>query len=364
MKVLTKYISKEFIRLQLLCQIIFVFLFLMIDFVQKIDNFMEAEVTQIVVILSFFLYKIPYILVQMIPVATLISVIVLFRIMKNNREILAIKACGINIIRLSQTVIIISLLASLFTFVFSEVIVPYASSRSNEIWDRKVKKQDPTRFYRGNQIWVKSSDAIYWIRHFDSSKNIMEGPVLYFFDENFKLIKRIEAKRAIWKDGRWKIEDGTIMERQADGDYKTTKFDGSVPDNLIPDMPETPDKFKEKRKQPEEMSYKQLRAYSEMVKNDGYNNTGYLVDMGVKIAFPFISLVLTLLGIPIALELKTGGIPLAVAAGIGLSFIYYVILSISSSLGHSGVFPPFLAAWTANLLFIFAGIYLMMTVEK
>jgi lipopolysaccharide export system permease protein len=95
MKVLTKYISKEFIRLQLLCQIIFVFLFLMIDFVQKIDNFMEAEVTQVVVILSFFLYKIPYILVQMIPVATLISVIVLFRIMKNNREILAIKACGL-----------------------------------------------------------------------------------------------------------------------------------------------------------------------------------------------------------------------------------------------------------------------------
>lgn len=362
MKVLTKYISKEFIRLQLLCQIIFIFLFLMIDFVQKIDNFIEEEVTNAGVIISYFLYKVPYIMVQMIPVATLISVIVLFRLMKNRREITAIKACGINIIKVSQTVIILSLLTSILTFLFSEIVVPYTSSRSNEIYVIQVKKQDPKRFYGGEQIWLKSfdADAIYSIRHFDSSNDIMEDPILYFFDKDFKLAKRIEAKRVLWQDGKWRLEDATIQEMQEDGNYKIRKLE----DSTILDIPETPDKFKETIKQPEEMTYSQLKVYSENVKNDGYNNTGILVDMGVKIAFPFISLVLALLGIPIALELKIGGIPLAVAVGIGLSFFYYVILSISSSLGHSGILPPFLAAWTTNLLFIFAGIYLMMTIEQ
>jgi len=359
MNVLTRYLTKEFIKLQLLCQVIFIFLFLMIDFVQKLDDFLEKKVTDAGVIISYFLYKIPYIMVQMIPVATLISVIVLFRLMKNNREITALKACGINIIKVSQTVIIISLFISLFTFLVSESVVPYTSSKSNEIWDIKVEKQDPTKFYGSDQIWFKTSDAIYWIKQFDSVRNIMENPVFHFFDENFRLSKRIEAKRAIWQQGTWRLEEGAIQEVREDGGYKTSEFDV-----FILDIPETPDTFRKKIKQPEEMSYSQLKTYSETVKNEGYNNAGYLVDMGVKIAFPFISLVLTLLGIPIALELKTGGIPLAIAGGIGLSFLYYIILSVSSSLGHSGVFPPFLAAWTANLLFIFAGIYLMMNVEQ
>jgi lipopolysaccharide export system permease protein len=359
MKVLTKYLTKEFLKLQVLCQIIFIFLFLMIDFIQKLDNFIEAEVFGADIMLSYFLYKIPYIMVQMIPVATLISVIVLFRIMKNNREILAIKACGINTVNLAQTVITISIFISIFTFVFSESVVPYTSSRSNEIWDVKVKKQDITRSY--GVEWYKSSDAdaIYWIKHFDNYGSIMEDPTFHFFDNNFKLIKRVEAKKALWQNGKWIAEDGIIQEKQADGEYKTRRFI-----KMVLPVPETPETFRKIKKQPEEMTYNQLKEHAELVKSEGYNNSGYLVDMGVKLAFPFISLVLTLLGIPIALELKRGGIPLAVAVGIGMSFMYYVILSISSSLGHSGIFPPFLAAWTANLLFIFAGTYLMMTVEQ
>jgi lipopolysaccharide export system permease protein len=359
MKVLTKYISKEFIKLQIFCQIIFIFLYLMIDFVMKIDNFIESNVASANVIFSFFIYKIPSIMVQIIPVATLISVIILFRIMKNNREIMAIRACGISVSMLSQTVIIISLFISLFTFVFSETVVPYASSKSNEIWDIKVNKVDPGQFYGNDQIWFKSSDAIYWIKQFDSIKNIMEGPTLYFFDKDFKLIKRIEAKKGSWTDGKWRLEEGIIQEIQEDGEYKSTPFD-----QLSIDIPETPETFSKRMKDPEELTYSQLKEASETQKNEGYNNTGYLVGMGVKTALPFLSLILTLLGIPIALEMNTGGIPLAVAAGIGLSFIYMVILGVSRSLGLSGILPPFLAAWTADLLFIFAGIYLMMTVEQ
>jgi lipopolysaccharide export system permease protein len=359
MKVLTKYITREFIKLQVLCQIIFIFLFLMIDFVQKLDNFIEAEVTGVGIMALYFLYKIPYIMVQMIPVATLISVIVLFRIMKNNREITALKACGINIVSLAQVVITISIFISIFAFLFSESVVPYTSSRSNEIWDIKVKKQNVTRSY--GVEWYKSSeaDAIYWIKHFDNSGTIMQDPTFHFFDKNFKVIKRVEAKNARWQNGKWVAEDGIVQERQPDGEYKTSRFV-----NMIVPIPETPEDFRKIKKQAEEMSYSQLKELAELVKSEGYNNSGYLVDLGVKIAFPFISLVLTLLGIPIALELKTGGLPLAIAVGVGMSFLYYVILSISSSLGHSGVFPPFFAAWTANLLFIFAGMHLMMTLEQ
>jgi lipopolysaccharide export system permease protein len=359
MNVLTKYISKEFIKLQIFCQIIFISLYLIVDFVQKIDNFIEHKVTNARVIVSYFLYEIPHIVVLMIPAATLISVIILFRLMKTNRELMAIKACGLNIINLSQTVLIISLFISLFTFIFSESVVPYASSKSNQIWDIEINKQDPTKFYGSDSIWYKTTDAIYSIKHFDSVKKIMEDPTMYFFNGDFKLVKRIDAKKAIWQDGAWRLVDCVIQEIQADGDYSTKKYKA-----LPLSIHETPETFQKRVKKPEEMSYSQLKEYSETVKSEGYDNTEYLVEMGVKIAWPLISFILTLLGIPIALELKAGGIPLAVASGMGLCLLYYVISSISSALGHSGILPPFLAAWTANLLFTFVGIYLMMTVEQ
>lgn len=359
MKVLTKYISKEFIKLQTFCLVIFVFLFLIIHFVQSIDTFIEHKATSAGIIIPYFIYKLPYIIVWMIPVATMIAVIVLFRTMKNNREIMAVKTCGVNLIGLVQTVLVISFIISLFTFAFSESVVPYASSRCNAIWDIDVNKRDPSKFYGSDQIWYKAKDAIYWIKHFDSVKNIMEDPTMYFFSRDFKLIKRVDAKKGTWKDGAWNLDVCIVQELQPDGDYSTKKYD------VLPlNIPETPDTFRKRLKRSEEMSYNQLAKYSEDVKNGGYDNSRYRVEMSVKTAFPFISFVLALLGIPIALELKAGGIPLAVAAGIGLSFLYLVILSISKALGLSGTLPPFLAAWTANLLFIFTGIYLMMGIER
>jgi lipopolysaccharide export system permease protein len=333
-------------------------MFLVIDFVQKLDNFIEAGVSK-GKIFSYFLYKIPYITVQMMPIAILIAVIIAFCILKKNNEIMAMKACGLDILRLSRSIIIASLLLSIVSFLLSELVVPYSSSKSNEIWDIEVEKQDPTHFYGSDQIWYKTSNAIYWIRHFNSVGNVMQNPIFYFFDKDFRLVKKIEGKRGIWENGVWKIEEGIIQKVQGDGDYEISKFV-----DLFLEIAETPDTFKRRIKEPEDMSYQQLKRYAETVGTEGYNNTEYLVDLNLKLSFPLISLVLALLGIPVALKLKKGGMALAVSIGIGLCFLYYVVMGFSRSLGLSGILPPVLSAWTANLIFIFFGVYQMMTLER
>jgi len=358
MKILPKYISREFIKLFILCEVILLSMFLVIDFVQKLDNFLEANVLK-GKILAYFLYKIPYIIVQMWPIAVLIAVIILFCVLKKNNEIMAMKACGIDILELSRHIVMASLFLSIVSFLLSDKVVPYSSSKCNEIWDMEVEKQDPTRFYGSDQIWYKTSSAIYWIRHFDSAGNIMQNPIFYFFDKDFRLVKKIEAKRGIWENGLWKIEEGIIQKIQGDGNYEVSKFD-----DLFLEIAETPDSFKRRGIEPEDMSYQQLKRYAETVGAEGYDNTEYLVDLNLKLSFPLISLILALLGVPVALGLKTGGTSLAVSAGIGLCFLYYVVMGLSRSLGLSGILPPLLSAWTANLLFIFLGAYLIMTLER
>ena len=72
---------------------------------------------------------------------------------------------------------------------------------------------------------------------------------------------------------------------------------------------------------------------------------------------------LTLVGIPLAIRKRRGGIPLSITIAIGISFLYLLTFGLSRSLALSGALPPVLGAWLANLLFSLFGIYLMLRVE-
>ena len=357
MKVITKYLVREFFKLVLLCEGVFLFLYLVIDFIQRIDNFIEAQASKAVVLL-YFVHKAPLIIIQMLPAATLIAVIIMFSSMKKRNEITALKACGMNISSVAQKLIVISFFMVVGVFLFSEVVVPYTSHKCNMLWNRKVEKQDPGLFYGSHQIWYRGPDSIYWIRFFDFKHKMMQRPTFYFFDKAFRLIKRVDGLRGVWDGGRWKIEKGIIEEMNPGGGYEVRKFD-----TLYLEISETPEAFVKGMRKPEELSYWELRRYASRVREEGYDNTRYLVDMNLKVAFPFTTLILALIGISIALRLKKGSTAVSISVGMGACFCYLLALGLSRSLGLSGALPPLLSAWLANLIFIFLGIYLMIHVE-
>ena len=358
MRILSKYITKEFLRLLLLCQVIFLFIYLIVDFVQKIDNFIEAQVPM-GTMLAYFVYKTPLVVVQMLPPATLISVIILFSLLKKRNELTPLKACGLDILKVAQPVVMTGIMVSIALFLFSEMVVPYTSSKFNEIWEVEVEKRDPTQFYGMNHIWYKGSGTIYWMRRFDYGNRTMEWPTFYFFDDSFNLVERIDGQKGVWDKGKWKIEEGIIQRATEEGTYQPTKFT-----DLYLKLEETPENFIRRERDPEEMSYWQLKRYAQTVRAEGYDNTKYLVDMQFKIAFPFIILIMVLMGTPISLKVEKGGVAFAIFIGMGICFLYLVTLGLTRSLGLSGILPPTLSAWLGNLIFLFLGIYLMMKVER
>jgi lipopolysaccharide export system permease protein len=358
MKILTRYLTKEFLKLLLLCQIVFLSIYLIIDFLQKIDNLIEASATK-EVIFAYFFNKAPLVIVQMLPPSTLISVIILFSLMKKRNEITAMKACGLDIFKASQSLLAASFVVGTALFLFSEIVVPHTTSKANEIWDIQVDKRDPTQFYGREQIWYKGTGIIYWMQRFDYKRKTMEYPTFYFFDDSFRLIKRVDGRKAVWEGGKWKVEEGIVQEPTNGGDYRLTQFA-----DLYLKLTESPETFVRRVRDPEEMSYWQLKRYAKRVHLEGYDNSRYLVDMNIKIAFAFIIIIMVLIGIPISLRVERGGIPFAIFMGICLCFLYIVILGLARSLGLSSVLPPLLAAWVANLLFFLLGIHLMMGIER
>jgi lipopolysaccharide export system permease protein len=358
MRIITRYFYKEFFKIFSVSLFIFVVLYIVLEFFGKIDNFFEANVPLNVAI-SFFVYQIPFIVQLMIPVSVLISVMLMLGIMNKHNEILALQNCGVNFFYLFSPLITIAALIGMSSFFLSESIVPVTSPKANNIWNTQVEKKHLQGGYKLSHLWYKGKDSIYQIRTFDSRRNLIEGLSIFFLDKDFQLKRRIDARKATWVEGVWHLHDGLIQQIEPDGTRKSERFvDYDI------QLPETPKNFARTMKAPEEMSFWELRKYTRKIREEGYDSIRSLVDLNIKVAFPFISLVFTLVGIPLALRKKKGGIPFSITIAIGISFLYLLTFGVSRSLALSGALPPILGAWLANLLFLLVGISLMTASES
>lgn len=358
MRVLTRYLVQEFLAKFFFCEVIFIFLYLFIDFTQKVDNFLEANASKGAMLL-YFLYETPFISAQLMPSAGLIALLITIVLMRRNNEIIAMKSCGMSIFSIFRPIMATCFILGIFAFLVSETIVPYTSSKSGKIWKMEAEQWDAAHLNRSFDIWYRSPNAIYRINIFDHKKRTMENASFFFFDDRFRLIKRIDCRRGVWENGRWRLEDGVVQVIGDGGNYDVKRFH-----HLLLRIPEPPETFVKEEKRPEQMSYWQLQRYAERIGQEGYDNTKYLVDLYVKTAFPWAVLILAIMGIPISLAGFCDRVPLALAAGIGICFVYMLVFGISRSLGLSGILPPFLSAWFANLIFFFIGFYGMIHAER
>ncbi len=109
------------------------------------------------------------------------------------------------------------------------------------------------------------------------------------------------------------------------------------------------------------MGYFELKRFIEKLQTEGYDATRYIVDLQGKIAFPLVSLILAVIGISFSLRSeRSGGIAQSIGAGLVIGFSYWLVYAFAMSLGRSGVFPPLIAAWSGNILFSAASVWLLL----
>jgi lipopolysaccharide export system permease protein len=355
MTILTIYILRETTKIFVITLLAFVMIYVLVDFFERIDNFIEAG-AELHYMVIYILLKLPLVVDQMTPVAVLMSTIIALGLLAKGNEIMALKASGVSPFRIITPMLALSLFVSVISFVNSESVVPYTNRRFNAIWKTHVQKQVPEFVSKYESIWYKGEDTIYNILTFDVGAETLFGVVVNQFDRDSSTKLRIHAKSAVWKDGLWHFFNGTVKKKKADGTYAVSTF-SEMPLKLR----ETPDDFKKGVKPSDEMGFRELRRYAQKIEREGYNARTYWVDMHVKLAFPCISLIMGLVGTSLALRKEKGR---GVAAGIGIGFaivaLYLVCFELFKTLGYTAIAPPVVAAWASNILFGAIGICMIL----
>lgn len=357
MTLLNRYLTLEILKKFVFVLAAVVVIFIAVDFIEKIDDFMDAGLST-ARILQYFEYKTPFIVAQITPVGILLAVLIVLGVMNRNNEIVALRAGGISVYYILRPIVTLGFIVGVCLFFLSEVIVPITVAKANRIWTEEVRKNALVTSKRKN-IWSRGKRAIYHIKYYEPEKRTVHGVTLNYFDKDFNLLRRVDARTGVYKDGKWFFQHIMAQERTPNGDYRTTLFDeGEERLDL------TPEDLKEGVKKSEEMSFTGLLDYVREVEADGYDATRYRVDLHKKIAFPFICIIMSALGTSIAIRRKSKeNLSVSIATGLLIIFTYWVLFSFCLSLGKGEMLPPFIAAWAVNLIFTCIAAFTLLNTE-
>jgi lipopolysaccharide export LptBFGC system permease protein LptF len=126
---------------------------------------------------------------------------------------------------------------------------------------------------------------------------------------------------------------------------------------------EEPSYFKKEVKPSEQMSALELRRYINDLRQSGFDVVRLSVQFWHKFSFPLISFVITLLAIPFSFTVGSKGALSGLALSIGIAIVYWSASSLFEAIGNLSQLPPAMAAWSPDVLFGLAGIYLLLRVR-
>ena len=373
--ILDEYVMGSFLRNFALVLSSLVVLFIIFTFFELIGDIIRYR-TPLVTVGAYLLNLIPFILNSIIPLCALVAVLITFGALNRSSELTAMKATGISLYRIVAPVLVVATLLSALLFVFDETYLPNANRRQEALLS-VIKGKPAQTFLRPDRKWMSGQTntasgetpgpnsahaeptRIFYYQFFDPDRNVFANLTVFEFQPGtFNLTRRIFASSVRWDDklNDWVFEDG--WQRTFAGESTTSYQTFTVA--TFPEIHEQPSYFKKVDLQSEQMSYTELSKYIKDLKESGFDTIRLRVQLNHKLAYPLMTLVLAILAIPFALIAGKRGSIAGIGTAIGVAICYWVIAGIFENLGDVNSLPAILAAWSPDLLFAFAGTYLLL----
>jgi LPS export ABC transporter permease LptG len=352
--ILDRYVSRLYLRVVGLSFMALLGIFYIATFLDKTDKLFKGEASSGMV-LQLLAYMTPQFVYYVIPIGALLSVLVTFGLLSKSSELTVMKACGISLYRAALPLIALSLVWTLTLFGLEQEILA-RSNRQAEILDARIRNLQPKTFDPLNRRWVVARDGnVYNYRYFDSDQRVMHALSVFTVAEDaWRLTRQTFATRAEFRGG-WRGFKGWIQEFTPNAAGRWRPFT----ERTLPLEP--PEYFETEQPLAELMTVAELRRYIDELRGSGFNVVPSMVELQRKIAFPFVTLVMTLVALPFGVTMGRRGTLYGIGLAIVLALGYWLLFSVFLAIGRTGLLSPVLAAWTPNIIVVGCAVYLLLT---
>ena len=353
---LDRYVTTMYVRMAGLSFLGLLGLFYISTFLDKSEKIFKGDAS-LGLVLQLLVYMTPQYVYFVVPLAVLLSVLVTFGMLARSSELTVMKACGISLYRVALPVIGMSLIGSAILFGLEQRVLAKAN-RNAQAADREIRDLPPQNLNPLNRRWIVAKDgSIYHYGFFDAPRLTLTNLSVYRpAPDAWQLASITHAGTALYRDGVWTGRNGWVR------DYSTgtARFEAFESRQL---ELESPDYFGTGAPDPELMTVPELKRHIADLSDSGVNVVPLQVELQRKIAFPFVTVVMSLLAIPFGVTMGRRGALYGIGIGIVIALSYWIILHVFLAIGGAGLLPPFLAGWSANIIVAGAAAYLFLNTK-
>lgn len=349
-RILDRYVAREFMRLFVLFALAAPFLFILGDWTDHIDDYMAPGrgLTPLKVALGY-MYQMPLFISYSFPIAALIATVFTVSSLTRHSEMSAAKAGGISFYRALAVLPMLGIFLTFVGFGLNE-ITPGATQKKNEIMGAKNRLSG---YSRSDFVYGSPEGDAVVVRSLDVDTKRISGIAIQREGNGVNTpTELIIADSAVYRGGQWHLLNGVYRIFSKDTIESTFQFN----ELMSSDFRESPATLTATPKEPEEMTYAELGHYIEVQQRSGTQPRKLMVLRLQTIAIPVATLIIILFGAPLANTSARGGPAYGIGLSLGITVLYMMLFNVTRAMGFTGQLSPFWAAWLPNALFLAAAI--------
>jgi len=307
------------------------------------------------VALMIIILNLPSVFVMTIPMGVLLATVMTLNRLSLASEITVMRSCGIGLNRIAKPIFIFAIIMSVASFLINETVVPVTTKQSKDLalWALGQKN-----IPEGKQNFIfkelKDNGSLKRLFYVGNCKNKTLHNITVLDLAKDDTVQVLQSKDGGTSPAGWEFNRGAIYTVAKEGKIlNTTFFETSVAQfgmDLSKELNQSVAK---------EHNFISLLKYI-MANSDkvGDKKNMYLIELFDKIALPITTVVLVLIGVPLAITPPRVRYNRGFLFSILIIFAYYLLRALSISFGEAGSLNPFLAAWLANIILSIVGMAL------
>ncbi len=351
--ILRKFIGTFFYAIALLIVIVVVF-----DISENIQDFIDKRAPVSAIIFQYYFNFIPFFVNLFSPLFSFIAVIYFTSKMAGFNELSSILGSGISYRRILVPYIAGATIIALMSFVLSNFLIPYTNENMLDFKDKYISKRVKNK---EGDIHVKiASDTYVYVETWNNNKHT--GYNFTLEKMNFDgVYYKLKAQNVQWDSikNSWTLNGYMKHYTWGKKEYITQG------NKLDTNMNMSPKDFVYIRDDMETMNYFQIREYIKNERSKGSDKVKFFeVEKHRRIAFPFATIILAIIGLTVAGRKARGGLGIHLALGLLFSFSFIMFMQVTSVFATYGNLNPVLAMWLPNILFGILSIFLIRLAPK
>lgn len=359
-KKIDRYIMGKFLGTYLFTIALLIVIVVIFDFTEKIEDFLELHAPFHAIAFDYYLNFVPFFINQFSGLITFISVIFFTSKMAYQSEIVAILSGGVSFNRFLYPFFLSAFIITMFSLTLNLFVIPRSNVTRMEFEGKYLKKNMRNQYddYIYRQV---EPNVFVQIRGYNKRERTADFLVISTYEDS-ELKSMLSTQNASFNDKRHNWTANQYIVRAFSEGVETMVKENTALDTVINLKVEELSKIEN---HVVTLNLFELSSFISEQKKKGADNLSLLeAEEQNRLAYPFSTIILTLIGVSLSSRKVRGGTGLHISIGITLCFSYILFMKFANEFAKSNTIPPIISVWAPNVLYFFIGLYLYMRAPK